>query len=149
MEGAFAKIMNSFEMKWQQFIEEKGFEGFMDEYYGRWLHTCVSQLIPHLSSLTGMHRDQEVTLTTTEPHSRLRIKSITSDHGLLRCIPIDSTSTSTASNSDLTPLYNRGDYGDDDRVSTTPKVSKQDRFVDLQPDGNSFDLMSGLIKTKV
>jgi biotin--protein ligase len=39
MEGVFAKIMNSFEMKWEQFIEEKGFHGFLDEYYGRWLHS--------------------------------------------------------------------------------------------------------------
>ena len=41
MEGTFAKIMNSFEQKWEQFIEEKGFSGFLDEYYGRWLHSCV------------------------------------------------------------------------------------------------------------
>lgn len=39
MEGTFAKIMNAFEVKWEQFIEEKGFSGFMDEYLGRWLHT--------------------------------------------------------------------------------------------------------------
>ena len=38
MESTFAKIMNSFEVKWEQFIEEKGFDGFMDEYLGRWLH---------------------------------------------------------------------------------------------------------------
>lgn len=38
MEGTFAKIMNVFEQKWEQFIEEKGFSGFLDEYYGRWLH---------------------------------------------------------------------------------------------------------------
>lgn len=38
MESTFAKIMNAFEVKWEQFIEEKGFEGFMDEYLGRWLH---------------------------------------------------------------------------------------------------------------
>lgn len=39
MESTFAKIMNAFEVKWEQFIEEKGFSGFMDEYLGRWLHT--------------------------------------------------------------------------------------------------------------
>ena len=39
MESTFAKIMNVFEQKWEQFIEEKGFAGFLDEYYGRWLHT--------------------------------------------------------------------------------------------------------------
>ncbi|ORY24373.1 biotin-protein ligase [Naematelia encephala] len=130
MEGTFARIMNSFESKWDQFIENKGFHGFMDEYHGRWLHT-----------------DQEVTLTTTEPHTKLRIKSITPDHGLLRCIPL--TSQTSTSSRGLTPLYDRGDYGDDDRVSTATRAGRAaEQFVDLQPDGNSFDLMSGLIKRK-
>lgn len=39
MEGTFARIMNAFEVKWDQFIEEGGFDGFMDEYMGRWLHS--------------------------------------------------------------------------------------------------------------
>lgn len=39
MEGTFARIMSSFDAKWEQFIEEKGFKGFMDEYHGRWLHS--------------------------------------------------------------------------------------------------------------
>ena len=43
MEGTFARIMHTFELKWEQFIEEKGFDGFMHEYYGRWLHTFVPQ----------------------------------------------------------------------------------------------------------
>lgn len=33
--------MSSFDAKWEQFIEEKGFKGFMDEYHGRWLHSSV------------------------------------------------------------------------------------------------------------
>lgn len=104
---------------------------------------------------------QDVLLTTTEPHTRVRILSITPDHGLLRCIPIsDKPKTSTG----LTPLYNRDvDAGEDDRGSwSSPSPSSAPRFttagaqaqnqspfVDLQPDGNSFDLMSGLIKRKV
>ncbi|KAL0252358.1 biotin-[acetyl-CoA-carboxylase] ligase [Cryptococcus tetragattii IND107] len=144
MEGTFARIMSSFDAKWEQFIEEKGFKGFMDEYHGRWLHS-----------------GQDVLLTTTEPHTRVRILSITPDHGLLRCIPIsDKPKTSTG----LTPLYNRDvDAGEDDRGSwSSPSPSSAPRstaagaqaqnqspFVDLQPDGNSFDLMSGLIKRKV
>ena len=82
-----------------------------------------------------------MTLTTTEPHTRLRILSITPDYGFLRCIPI------TKSNG-LTPLYDRGEYGGDDRVSCSQR-KKEDGYVDLQPDGNSFDMMSGLIKRKV
>merc|ERR1712093_23195 len=105
--------MNVFEQKWDQFIDEKGFSGFLDEYYGRWLHT-----------------NQEVTLTTVEPHQRLRIHSITTDYGLLRCVPLDNKPTGSRG---LTPLYSRGDYGDDDRVLSKPKT-KDDGFVDLQPD---------------
>ncbi|KAI0685185.1 hypothetical protein BC835DRAFT_1290884 [Cytidiella melzeri] len=65
-----------------------------------------------------LHSDQLVTLTTTTPHKRVRIVGITSDHGLLRTIP------------------ERGDY------------DGSNGFIDLQPDGNSFDLMAGLIMTK-
>ncbi|WWC87886.1 biotin-[acetyl-CoA-carboxylase] ligase [Kwoniella dendrophila CBS 6074] len=136
MEGTFAKIMNSFDSKWEQFIEEKGFKGFMDEYHGRWLHS-----------------GQEVTLTTTEPHTPLRILSITPDHGLLRCIPIKSKSAAGTSNG-LTPLYNRNVDNSEDRYnpsssSSSSSNSSKTEFVDLQPDGNSFDLMSGLIKRKI
>lgn len=88
-------------------------------------------------------RDQEVTLTTVEPHQRLRIKGITSDYGLLRCVPLSSASS--------LPPYARGDHGgeyDRGTASFLSSASKKEEFVDLQPDGNSFDLMSGLIKRK-
>ncbi|WVF65761.1 biotin-[acetyl-CoA-carboxylase] ligase [Kwoniella sp. CBS 6097] len=135
MEGTFARIMSAFDAKWEQFIEDKGFKGFMNEYHGRWLHS-----------------GQEVTLTTTEPHTRLRILSITPDHGLLRCIPLSQPSTKPSSG--LTPLYNRSvDGGEDDRTSSSASRAQgtggKSDFVDLQPDGNSFDLMAGLIKRKV
>ncbi|KAK4690100.1 biotin---protein ligase, partial [Tremellales sp. Uapishka_1] len=121
MESTFAKIMNSFVVMWEKFISEKGFKGFMDEYHGRWLHT-----------------NQEVTLTTTTPHSLLKIVGITPDYGLLRCVPRATTS------SGLTALYDRDVGGENDRSTTAAKQT----YVDLQPDGNSFDMMSGLIKTK-
>lgn len=80
---------------------------------------------------------QEVTLTTVEPHQKLRVVGITPDAGLLRCV-----STAPAKKSGLTPLYDRGGYGESDSASTP-------EYYDLQPDGNSFDLMSGMIKKKV
>nr|ODO02444.1 biotin-[acetyl-CoA-carboxylase] ligase [Cryptococcus depauperatus CBS 7855] len=136
MEGTFARIMSSFNAKWEQFIEEEGFEGFMDEYHGRWLH-----------------EGQEVTLTTTQPHTRVRILSITPDYGFLRCIPIISKSQSRENG--LTPLFNGAvDVSDGDRGPwPSGRVgemgnAKELKFVDLQPDGNSFDMMSGLIKRK-
>ena len=62
------------------------------------------------------HRDQPVTLTTTTPHTAVRIVGITHDHGLLR---------------------------------TTPeRPGRSSEYIDLLPDGNSFDIMAGLIKAK-
>lgn len=140
METTFARIMASFEAKWDQFIDEKGFQGFMDEYHGRWLHSCVHPLSQVFKiSLMGF-RNQQVTLTTVEPHQKLLIKGITSDQGLLRCVPV----------SGLASLHDRSDYGDDDRTTKPYNGKKaEESFVDLQPDGNSFDMMSGLIKRKV
>jgi len=66
-----------------------------------------------------LHSDQLVTLTTTTPPKAVRITGITPDHGLLRTLP-ERTGWS---------LGNEG-------------------FIDLQPDGNSFDIMAGLIKSK-
>ncbi|TFY71787.1 hypothetical protein EVG20_g1215 [Dentipellis fragilis] len=66
-----------------------------------------------------MHSDQLVTLTTVTPPRSVRILGITLDHGLLRTIPERTA-------------WGGGEEG----------------YIDLQPDGNSFDLMAGLIKSK-
>ncbi|KAH9941532.1 hypothetical protein B0H21DRAFT_544431 [Amylocystis lapponica] len=68
---------------------------------------------------TWLHSDQLVTLTTTTPPQKVRITGIT-EHGLLRTVP------------------ERDGWSG---------VSRPE-FVDLQPDGNSFDMLNGLIKTK-
>jgi biotin---protein ligase len=65
------------------------------------------------------NRNEIVTLTTVKPPVQVRLVGITPDHGLLRTVPEK--------------------LGD--------KVSEKD-YVDLRPDGNSFDLMKGLISTK-
>ncbi|PPQ96440.1 hypothetical protein CVT26_005081 [Gymnopilus dilepis] len=70
-----------------------------------------------------LHSDQLVTLTTMNPHKVVRIEGITLDHGLLRTIPERSG----------IPSARRGDDVE---------------YIDLQPDGNSFDLMLNLIKSK-
>ncbi|CAK9784004.1 biotin-ligase [Cutaneotrichosporon oleaginosum] len=107
MEGTLARIMSVFEAKWAQFVDAGSFEPFMADYHARWLHS-----------------NQEVTLTTVTPHQRLRIVGITSDYGLLRCVPITSSSS----------IFGR--------------ETGNDEYVELQPDGNSFDLMAGMIKKK-
>ncbi|KAG6810835.1 hypothetical protein H0H92_010130 [Tricholoma furcatifolium] len=63
-----------------------------------------------------LHSDQLVTLTTVTPHQTVRIAGITPDHGLLRTMP--------------------------ERTGW----SEDEGYIDLQPDGNSFDIMAGLIK---
>jgi biotin---protein ligase len=70
------------------------------------------------------HSDQLVTLTTVDPPIPVRIVGITHDHGLLRTIP------------ERTGWGSSARYGVDDE------------YIDLQPDGNSFDIMMGLIKAK-
>lgn len=68
-----------------------------------------------------MNRNEIVTLTTTTPERKVRIMGITSDYGLLRTMP----------------ERNGGWIG-----------NRDEGFIDLMPDGNSFDIMSGLIKSK-
>ena len=63
-----------------------------------------------------------MTLTTTTPHRQVRVVGITKDHGLLRTIP--------------------------ERNGPGRVGSSRVEYVDLQPDGNSFDLMANLIKSK-
>ncbi|KAF8895906.1 hypothetical protein CPB84DRAFT_1782164 [Gymnopilus junonius] len=70
-----------------------------------------------------LHSDQLVTLTTTTPQRVVRIAGITLDHGLLRTVP---------ERSGMFELRSGGDV----------------EYIDLQPDGNSFDLMLNLIKSK-
>ncbi len=70
------------------------------------------------------HSDQLVTLTTVDPPILVRIVGITHDHGLLRTIP------------ERTGWGSSARYGVDDD------------YIDLHPDGNSFDIMMGLIKAK-
>jgi len=89
----------------------------------------VSHLIFFVSfpmlTLNMLQRDQPVLLTTTNPHTPVRIVGITADHGLLRTIPVR-------------------------RAAFDPWTSRSGEtdYIDLMPDGNSFDIMAGLIKTK-
>ncbi|KAH9937786.1 class II aaRS and biotin synthetase [Epithele typhae] len=70
-----------------------------------------------------LHSDELVTLTTVSPARKVRIVGITPEHGLLRTMAEPDAFSSL-----------RGGGGPE--------------FFDLQPDGNSFDLLAGLIKTK-
>lgn len=41
MEGSLARVLVSFEGFWNTFVQDRGFDGLLDEYLGRWLHTYV------------------------------------------------------------------------------------------------------------
>lgn len=114
--------MVAFEKMWATFVDQRGsFDPFMDLYLERWLHSFVI-----LASFTNLFfdkseiSDQVVTLTTVDPPLRVRIVGITPEFGLLRTMSED------------------GSYWD----------NRGEPFIDLQPDGNSFDMMAGLIKVK-
>ncbi|KAG0321707.1 biotin holocarboxylase synthetase [Dissophora globulifera] len=103
-ETLLAQILFKFEQLYRQFMggNGRGFEQFEEMYYRRWLHS-----------------DALVTLTTTTPHKRVRIKGITMDYGLLRTVAVDEQGRDIA-----------------------------EEEYRLQPDGNSFDMLKGLISQK-
>ncbi|KAL1736818.1 hypothetical protein EV714DRAFT_198409 [Schizophyllum commune] len=76
-----------------------------------------------------LHSDQLVTITTVDPPLRARIVGIT-EHGLLRAMPERGGGIG-------------GRYG-----AGSSRGGSDGQFIDLQPDGNSFDIMSGMIKAK-
>lgn len=59
-----------------------------------------------------------MTLATVTPPIQVRLIGLTPEHGLLRTVPED------------------------------PQVARNHPYVDLQPDGNSFDFLTGLIQVK-
>lgn len=130
-EVMLALIMTKFESMWEEFIRARGsWAPFADAYLDAWMHSCVAPSPSPTSSLLVSivhvfaiyYRDQLVTLTTVTPPRAVRIVGITPDHGLLRTLP--------------------------ERSAWIAGGSADTGFIDLQPDGNSFDLMAGLIKAK-
>ncbi|KZO94725.1 class II aaRS and biotin synthetase [Calocera viscosa TUFC12733] len=72
-----------------------------------------------------LHSDQVVRLTTVAPPIDVRIVGITLDYGLLRTVPAER-----------------------DAWKRRLMASEGEEYIDLQPDGNSFDMTEGLIKKK-
>ena len=80
-----------------------------------------------------MTSNEIVEVTTVTPPQRVKIVGITLDYGLLRTLPIGQSSPGGYSGQES------GGYGE---------IHQSSPFIDLQPDGNSFDIMAGLIKSK-
>jgi biotin---protein ligase len=130
-ETVLALVLTEFERLWTAFVAGRGsWAPFEEAYLDMWMHSYVF-LSPHVYDfyarlMNGCTKrsDQLVTLTTVDPPVPVRIVGITHDHGLLRTIP------------------ERTGWGRGARHGV------DDEYIDLQPDGNSFDIMMGLIKTK-
>ncbi|KAK4053395.1 biotin holocarboxylase synthetase [Microbotryomycetes sp. JL201] len=102
-EDLLASISAKVETYWPRFTQD-GFEPFLDLYLSRWLHG-----------------GQRVQIESTK--QLVQIVGITTDHGMLRTVPVETDRFGESSVSYAT-------------------------FIDLQPDGNSFDMLQGLLKAK-
>lgn len=110
IEDLAASLLTRFDTLFAEFIAARGsFEPFMVRYLRYWLHS-----------------DQEVTITTTDPPTRVRIAGLSPDYGLLRTVPVDKASAPQSSN----------------------PFARDAGYIDLQPDGNSFNMFAGLIRLK-
>ena len=131
-ETVLALILIEFERLWNAFIAGQGsWAPFEEDYLDAWMHSYVfCPIVVYLicrikaSFSSFPYSDQLVTLTTVDPPIPVRIVGITHDHGLLRTIP------------------ERTGWG------MSARHGADDGYIDLQPDGNSFDIMMGLIKAK-
>ena len=74
--------------------------------------------------------NETVEVTTVTPPQRVKIVGITPDFGLLRTLPTGQNGPGGYAGQGYGGFY-----------QSSP-------FIDLQPDGNSFDIMAGLIKSK-
>ena len=75
-----------------------------------------------------LHSDQPVELSDVPGEPRRRMVGITSDFGLLRTVPYDASIRAT-----------------DPRAWSAAPIPGA---VDVQPDGNSFDMLRGLVRRK-
>ena len=127
LEKVAATIMIKLEPLLDQWITDGGsFESLTDLYLRRWLHSYVCpELLWFQTSAHPWFSDEIVEVTTVTPPQRVKIVGITPDFGLLRTLPVGRSQY--------------GGYGGPHQLSP---------FIDLQPDGNSFDIMAGLIKSK-
>lgn len=74
--------------------------------------------------------DQTTTLQDTNPPTPVRIVGISTDHGTLRAVPLETQVFADSP----------GAWGG--------KAKAGGDFIDLQPDGNSFDMLQNLIRKK-
>ncbi|KAJ1023047.1 hypothetical protein NDA13_005094 [Ustilago tritici] len=115
-------ILSTFDSIWKTLMEHSGdFRPFVERYRKIWLHS-----------------DQETTLTqdairtTGSGEESVRIVGISSDYGLLQAVPRTSSVRSS-----------------DGKAWGGSEDAERNGIIQLQPDGNSFDMLQNLVKRKV
>ncbi|KAE8217614.1 hypothetical protein CF319_g8338 [Tilletia indica] len=111
-------VLATFGRLWSVFEQAGSFQPFLEAYRKVWLHS-----------------DQLATLADTEPPTPIRIVGISSDYGFLRAVHASSTLTTAST----------GAWGDS---SSSGLKAEKGKWIDLQPDGNSFDMLHNLIRRK-
>lgn len=106
--------------------------GTFERLWEEFLHTGSWSSFAVRYRQIWLHSDQAALLTTVDPPVPIRIVGITSDTGMLRAVPDDGSSVMTS----------------EDAQAWGTSSSGKGWAWDLQPDGNSFDMLQGLIKTK-
>lgn len=124
-ETLLALILTKFASMWPTFIES-GFSTFTDSYLERWIHSFVTPSYRVACADWLLHdRDQRVTIQSTA--QIVRIVGITPDHGLLRTVLVEVDRQGRE-------IYTGG--------------SGAPAYIDLQPDGNGFDMLQSLLVTR-
>lgn len=115
-------ILSTFDSIWKTFMQHSGdFRPFVERYREIWLHS-----------------DQETTLTEDAIRTAgggeesVRIVGISSDYGLLQAVPRTSSVRSR-----------------DGKAWGGTEEAERNGIIQLQPDGNSFDMLQNLVKRKV
>jgi biotin---protein ligase len=101
-----------------------------EQLWNKFVQTGTFSDFTGLYSDIWLHSNQEVTLVDTEPPTKAKIVGISSDYGMLRAVPAGSTVSSG------------------DAEAWGKSATSREPFIDLQPDGNSFDMLQNLIRRK-
>ncbi|EPQ25994.1 uncharacterized protein PFL1_06449 [Pseudozyma flocculosa PF-1] len=129
-----AAILRVFESMWKTFLGSGGdFGPFVERYRRMWLHSD-QEVVLGADALGG--DGEAVKLgSAVDEGSKVRIVGISSDHGLLRAVRVGSSVTTWDERAWSSSSSRGGGYG-------------VDEVIELQPDGNSFDMLKNMVRRK-
>ena len=117
-------ILSTFGSIWRTFLQHGGdFGPFVERYRQVWLHS---------DQQTTLTSDAIRSTSTSSEEESVRIVGISSDYGLLQAVPRTSNV-----------------YAKDAKAWGSTEDAQAQGIIQLQPDGNSFDMLQNLVKRKV